>query len=72
MLHNDRWTNGLYSTVTRTKLSAMGSKIHSQFIPGEAIPGVILNRNGVSLVNLGEREAAVIFLQFWKKKKIQY
>ena len=31
------------------KLSAMGSKIHSQFIPGEAIPrGDILDRNGVS------------------------
>lgn len=44
------------------KLAAMGSKIHSQFIPGEEIPrGDILDRNGISLVDLGEREATVIF-----------
>ncbi|MGI6330295.1 MAG: peptidoglycan D,D-transpeptidase FtsI family protein [Zhaonellaceae bacterium] len=53
------------------KLSAMGSKIHSQFIPGEAIPrGDILDRNGVSLVDLGEREAAVIFPAVLEEEKI--
>jgi len=51
------------------KLAAMGEKIHSQFIQGEELPrGDIVDRNLVSLLDTGEREAAVIFPAIFEKE----